>query len=475
MAECVLMKSGGGADLDVVTATAADIVAPKVIVGQDGEPVTGTMVDRGNWNASDLAAGATVTIPAGKHGGGGKVTARSLAAQTGGATATDQYVKSGMTYWKDGVKRTGTMAVSSVVSFSVAAYSTSQALCTWKNPAKGPYGGVLICAKAGGYPNNAWDGITYQGVGSNSALNGTSTVLIGGLSAGVTYYFRIWVYCICSAETLYSGYLQAACTVTNHGRAAFTSSGVWTVPAGVRSINVHCTGGGGGGGRGCLNGEQGGGGGGGGGYTAYQNGISVQPGTQYTITVGSGGTGDKEMDYGVIDGMPGSASSFGNIISAAGGKSGSLLIPWADTNGLSNGGSGGGRGAGEENKKYCYFCGNGGSDGGNGYFSTAVAGSVISDNMQQFKGQGSTTREFGQAGGTLYSGGGGGGTGYFGYADKYRSPGGAGGGGNGTSQNTAAGNGAFGTGGGGGGGGREVPPMSYCGGRGGSGNVIITW
>ncbi len=89
----------------------------KVIVGPDGEPVTGTMVDRGNWNSTELAAGASVTIPAGRHAGSGKVTAKSLAAQTGGATATDQYVKSGMTYWKDGVKRTGTMTVSSVVSF----------------------------------------------------------------------------------------------------------------------------------------------------------------------------------------------------------------------------------------------------------------------------------------------------------------------------------------------------------------------
>lgn len=147
MAECVLMKSGVGADLDVVTAAAADVVAPKVIVGPDGEPVTGTMVDRGNWNSTELAAGASVTIPAGRHGGSGKVTAKSLAAQTGGATATDQYVKSGMTYWKDGVKRTGTMTVSSVVSFSVAPYSTSQVIATWKNPGKGPYGHFTIGAK----------------------------------------------------------------------------------------------------------------------------------------------------------------------------------------------------------------------------------------------------------------------------------------------------------------------------------------
>ena len=37
---------GGGADLDVVTAGANDVVAPKVIVGPDGEPISGHLVDQ---------------------------------------------------------------------------------------------------------------------------------------------------------------------------------------------------------------------------------------------------------------------------------------------------------------------------------------------------------------------------------------------------------------------------------------------
>lgn len=73
MAECVLTKAGGGTDLDAVTATAADIVAPNVIVGQDGEPITGTMVDRGNWNVS-VGMNESITIPGGRHGGDGKVS-----------------------------------------------------------------------------------------------------------------------------------------------------------------------------------------------------------------------------------------------------------------------------------------------------------------------------------------------------------------------------------------------------------------
>lgn len=194
---------GGGVDLDVVTAAAGDILKGKVIVGPDGEPLTGvleltgnaadsqvlagktyyntdaktkrtgTLISRGAvspgglnagesytipegyhngagkvtanslasqtdatavagnllggktaWvkgskitgNVTDQGAktafldcGGSYTIPAGFHNGGGKVTANSLASQTGGATAGDADVRKGKTYWKDGSKRTGTM------------------------------------------------------------------------------------------------------------------------------------------------------------------------------------------------------------------------------------------------------------------------------------------------------------------------------------------------------------------------------
>lgn len=49
MAECIILKGGGGADLDVITAGAADVVAPKVIVDKAGNPVTGIMVERGAY------------------------------------------------------------------------------------------------------------------------------------------------------------------------------------------------------------------------------------------------------------------------------------------------------------------------------------------------------------------------------------------------------------------------------------------
>ena len=129
MAEGIIQKAGGGAASDECTAAKAQVLAGYTAVTSDSndEPAAGTMVNQGAKTAA-LDCGGSYTIPAGYHNGSGRVTANSLASQTGGATATDAYVRQGYTYWKDGVKRTGAMTVSSVVSFSVAAYSTSQVL-----------------------------------------------------------------------------------------------------------------------------------------------------------------------------------------------------------------------------------------------------------------------------------------------------------------------------------------------------------
>lgn len=135
---------GGGTDLDVVTAGADDIIQGKVIVGPDGEPLTGTlalsgdagdsmvlsgktyyntdpkekrtgtMPNRGTVSPGGLNCGGSYTIPAGYHNGSGKVTANSLAAQTGvqsGKTAAGAgQVLTGYEAWVNGGRVTGTMA-----------------------------------------------------------------------------------------------------------------------------------------------------------------------------------------------------------------------------------------------------------------------------------------------------------------------------------------------------------------------------
>jgi len=68
MGDVFIMPGGGGADLDAVTARAPDVYPGKVIVGADGEPITGTMptqggstITPGTSNKTAVAAGRYVT------------------------------------------------------------------------------------------------------------------------------------------------------------------------------------------------------------------------------------------------------------------------------------------------------------------------------------------------------------------------------------------------------------------------------
>lgn len=108
MSKIWIPAGGGGSDTDPVTALAADVRKGKVIVDKDGNPLTGTLPDKGAWSSSELAAGASVAIPYGIHNGQGKVTAKSLAAQTAGTLAANR-ILSGYKGWSNGALYTGTI------------------------------------------------------------------------------------------------------------------------------------------------------------------------------------------------------------------------------------------------------------------------------------------------------------------------------------------------------------------------------
>nr|DAT32267.1 MAG TPA: hypothetical protein [Caudoviricetes sp.] len=199
-------------------------------------------------------------------------------------------------------------------------------------------------------------------------------------------------------------------------------------------IDVFLVGGGGGGSRAA----------GGGGYTKTLKAVKVSVGTAYLIEIGAGGIAGVGNSKAGSSG--GTSSAFG--VSANGGE--------AKTNGATsfvgaNGGSGGG--AGSSNGAG----GKGGSDGSDGFHRNGT-------NQDSGKGQGTTTREFGESGGKLYAGGGGGGT----ITSSNGGAGGDGGGGDGGNTSGDATSGATNTGSGGGG-----AANSKAGGAGGSGIVII--
>lgn len=198
-------------------------------------------------------------------------------------------------------------------------------------------------------------------------------------------------------------------------------------------IDVFLVGGGGGGSRAA----------GGGGYTKTLKAVKVSVGTAYLIEVGAGGIA------GVGNSKAGSAGGTSNAFgaSANGGKANGTASSFVGSDGGSGGGASSANGAG----------GKGGSDGSDGFDRGGK-------NNGSGKGQGTTTREFGESGGKLYAGGGGGGT----TTSSNGGAGGAGGGGAGGNTRGGAASGATNTGGGGGG-----AANNKAGGSGGSGIAII--
>ena len=222
----------------------------------------------------------------------------------------------------------------------------------------------------------------------------------------------------------------------------FTSGGSFTVPEGVTQVTVECWGGGGGGGRARGNPSTGGGGAGG---SYVRSTLNVSPGSNYTVTAGSGGNGGNGTGPTTQHGSAGGDSWFGSV---------STIIAKGGAGGLSDGNvnnSNGSPGLGS---------------------TTGCIGDII------YAGGNGSQGNF--AVGSGYSGAGGGGAGTTGPGGNATS----GSGGSGTTLH--GGNGANGAGnnsvglagstyGGGGSGGKANNNNDRNGGNGAGGQVIVSW
>ena len=258
----------------------------------------------------------------------------------------------------------------------------------------------------------------------------------------------------------YNGNCQVENINTVNWKVKFLTAGSRTLKVGGKmKIDIFTVGGGAGGGSGSAVG------GGGGGYTKTYSNIVVESGS-YTAYVAYGGS---------VGARGGTTYLINTNYQAAGGYSSGgcgSRINICNANNYSdgqckggNGGSGGGNGIyGLQEKGPTCQCNNwdgglesgrGGSDGGNGY-----TGHWGQDNSIQYSycagvlfvglGQGSTTREFGESGATLYSGGGAGKPGTCRGNTGSSGSGGAGGGGRAYTAGTAntGGGGGYGASGG---------------------------
>lgn len=213
-------------------------------------------------------------------------------------------------------------------------------------------------------------------------------------------------------------------------RIKFLSSGKFT-PAKDMTVGVFIVGGGGGGGTGASTITRYAASGGGGGYTKTLRALQLTAGTAYDVIVASGG----------VPGANGSASAF-NMTTGRGGITGTFDTSSASKAEGADGGSGGG--GAYRNSTKTLIVGSGGSDGADGGDVVLNAGTQYEQTKAKGgAGQGTTTREFGETTGDLYSGGG---AGSAFYNSKTKDgTGGEGGGGDGHAA------GADNTGGGGGG------------------------
>ena len=171
----------------------------------------------------------------------------------------------------------------------------------------------------------------------------------------------------------------------NNWRIKLLTSGTLTfskLRGAKNGIDVFLVGGGGGSGESANCEILTGGSGGGSGYTKTIQAVSVEKDVSYKIVVGAGG--GKKADGG-------QTSAFGGT--ADGGYAGFTPEYYTMWNPGANGGSGGGAG----HSGTAYPGGNGGTDGGNGGSNGDRYGGT---------GQGTTTREFGEADGQLYATGG---------------------------------------------------------------------
>jgi len=247
---------------------------------------------------------------------------------------------------------------------------------------------------------------------------------------------------------------------------AFTSSGTWTVPAGVTSVKVVVVAGGGSGGSDV------GGGGGAGGYV-YTAAFPVSAGASIPVTIGAGGTRVGTDNAG----NNGQDSVFSTIVAKGGGGGSGYGQGISGASLATAGGSGGG--GSTNGLTGANALGTQGNKGGNGLSSgTIIAGGGGGGSNAVGANGVSGSGGIGGAGianpitGTVLAGGGGGG----GYAPYSQAAGAGGAGGGGAGSNVPQGIATSGTSNtGGGGGGSSGGGGGDQSGTGGSGIVIIQY
>lgn len=168
-----------------------------------------------------------------------------------------------------------------------------------------------------------------------------------------------------------SGWIDPA----SGGTQRFTADGTFTVPPGVTTVYVSGSGGGGGGGAGAGSNypRSGGGGGGGAGRMAVKQPVSVTPGQQIPVVIGSAGSAGLSSAGNGGNGGNGGATSFGALLTLSGGSAGAGGVGSSST-AAGAGGAGGSPGGQWGGDAQGNNTGGNGGNGGSGPFGVGGGG-----------------------------------------------------------------------------------------------------
>ena len=338
-------------------------------------------------------------------------------------------------------------------------------------------GDVVYTIESGAIPS----GMSFASTSSGAVISGTASEV--GSNTTSNFTIRAKDAASNTSDRAFSILKEAPVVET------FTSSGTFSVPSGVSSVQVLVVAGGGSGGASI-------GGGGGAGGLVYHATYGVTPGGTESVTVGDGGAGkDTPTPGSPSTGNNGQNSQFGTLVAIGGGGGGSRRCgPYQGSDGAS-GGSGGGASSTDNSPNYgggpATQPGSPGSPAGQGYGNPGGNGRVRFPHGSG--GGGGAGASAGSADNPTGESNGGAGKAYTiadGTSSVYYAGGGAGvtdhssgtipqsggqGGGGATQYNVINGDGTANRGGGGGAG--SFPPTSpnNTSGAGGKGVVIVRW
>ena len=193
MGICLIVKSGGGTDTSNANVTADKILSGYTVYSNDNK-ITGTMTNVGNQNVSGLNAGGSTAIKAGWHNGNGTVTTNTLSSQTQCDIPDASWCLYTYTYWKNGVRYTGTMGNCGAKTWSIGANGSQTIEGGWHNGSGTVKQSINVdSGEWGPTPTTTNQQLCWQGwyYSKNRWCWGNGNLVAGNIKKGISI-FGVW-------------------------------------------------------------------------------------------------------------------------------------------------------------------------------------------------------------------------------------------------------------------------------------------